>query len=206
MRPSEAHALREDFTMRATLAMLAMLLAACTASAPTAQPTVTQAPIIGDASPSPSGTESSTAAARSPAPTAPGTIGQPGCSTPAVAFETGALTGVWDADDDGLYYLRQMDDCVWWFGTSLREVGEGNQDGFANVAVGRVAGDQLHLEWADVPLGGILGGGTLTLAISENGDELVKIAETGTGFGGAIWTRHVAGDASPSPDSSPGPS
>jgi hypothetical protein len=113
---------------------------------------------------------------------------------------------VWDADDGGLYYLRQMGDCVWWFGTELRVVGAGNQVGFANVAAGRLTGDQLLLEWADVPLGDILGGGTLTLRIG--GDSLVKLAETGTGFGGNSWTRHVGGGASPSPSpgSSPGSS
>jgi hypothetical protein len=92
------------------------------------------------------------------------------------------LTGVWDVDDGGLYYLRQLGDCVWWFGTSLREIGEGNQDGFANVAVGTVVDDELRFDWADVPLGGILGVGSLTLTIDPSGDQLVKVAETGTGF------------------------
>jgi hypothetical protein len=117
------------------------------------------------------------------------------------------LTGVWNVDDGGLYYLRQMGDCVWWFGTSLREIGEGNQDGFANVAVGRVFGDELRFDWADVPLGGILGGGTLTLRIEPNGDRLVKVTESGTGFGGSTWTRREpASSASPSGEPSNGAS
>jgi hypothetical protein len=132
--------------------------------------------------------------------------GPTGCSADATGAP-GPLTGVWDADDGGLYYLRHIGDCVWWFGTSLRQVGEGNQDGFANVAVGRVAGDFLQLEWADVPLGGILGGGTLRLRIEEGGDELFKFTETGTGFGGGTWTRHMAeGQPSPGPSGSPEPS
>lgn len=197
--------------MRIRILALAMLLVGCTAPAPATQrpvtpPPATEAPITGDASPSATGAVSPTGAGRSPAPTASGTTGQTGCSTDAIADDSGPLTGVWDVDDLGLYYLRQMGDCVWWFGTSLREVGEGNQDGFANVAVGRVAGDMLHLEWADVPLGGILGGGTLTLEIMEGGDELRKIAETGTGFGGVTWTRRVAGGASPTAGPSPSPS
>jgi hypothetical protein len=128
--------------------------------------------------------------------------GPTGCSADA-AEEPGPLTGVWEVDDEGLYYLRQIGDCVWWFGTSLREVGEGHQPGWANVALGRVEGDVLRLEWADVPLGDIAGGGTLTLAIAEDGDELAKFAETGTGFGGVTWTRHVPeSPASPVPSPS----
>ena len=128
-----------------------------------------------------------------------------GCSED--AEDVGDLTGVWDVDDEGLYYLRQMGDCVWWFGTSLREIGEGNQPGFANVAVGRVVGDELSFEWADVPLGGILGGGTLTLAIDPSGDKLVKVAESGTGFGGITWTRREpTSSASPSGEPSNGAS
>jgi hypothetical protein len=116
---------------------------------------------------------------------------------------------VWDADDGGVYYLREMAGCVWWFGTSLREFGEGTQPGFSNVAVGRIAGENretVRLAWADVPLGDILGGGTLTLEISDDLDQLRKVDETGAGFGGRVWTRHVTGGASPSPGRSPGPS
>jgi hypothetical protein len=132
--------------------------------------------------------------------------GPTGCSADA-AQEPGPLTGVWDVDDGGLYYLRQIGVCVWWFGTTQREIGEGPPSGWANVALGTVEGDVLRLEWADVPLGHILGGGTLVLAIAEGGDQLVKFAETGTGFGGMTWTRHVAeGQPSPAPSGSPEPS
>ena len=60
-----------------------------------------------------------------------------GCSSDAIADDAGQLTGVWTADDGGRYYLRQMGDCIWWFRTELQEVGDGDQSGFANVAVGR---------------------------------------------------------------------
>lgn len=114
-------------------------------------------------------------------------------------MDVGELTGVWEVDDDGLYYLRHLGNCVWWFGTSLEEIGDGNQAGFANVAVGRVVDDELRFEWADVPLGDILGGGSMTLMIDASGNQLMKVAESGTGFGGTTWTRRApASTASPS--------
>ena len=130
-----------------------------------------------------------------------------GCSSDDIAEDAGELTGVWTADDAGRYYLRQMGDCVWWFGTELQEVGDGEQPGFANVAVGRLADDELRLEWADVPLGDILGGGTLILQVSDDGNQLTKASEAGTGFGGITWTRQDAvSNASASPEGSPGTS
>ena len=137
---------------------------------------------------------------RSPATTtAPS--GPTGCSSEEQADDSGEMTGAWQADDAGVYYLRHMGDCVWWFGTSLDEVvaGETEQPGFANVAVGRISGDEIHLEWADIPLGAILGGGTLILQISDDGNELSKSSETGTGFGGTTWRRLDAVSGSPSP-------
>ena len=33
--------------------------------------------------------------------------------------DVGALTGAWSGDDGGVYYIRQVGDCVWWFGTDV---------------------------------------------------------------------------------------
>lgn len=128
-----------------------------------------------------------------------------GCAS-ANPEDVGDLTGVWAGDDGGYYYIRQIGDCVWWFGTSLAEVQPGvtAQEGFANVAVGRIEGDEIVLEWADVPLGDILGGGGLTIHVSEDGDELaISHRQRGPwGFGGTTLTR-ASGEASASPSASP---
>ena len=34
--------------------------------------------------------------------------------------DVGELTGAWAGNDDGVYYIRQVGDCVWWFGTDRR--------------------------------------------------------------------------------------
>lgn len=60
-----------------------------------------------------------------------------------------------------------------------------------NVARGEISGLTINVEWADVPRGEILGEGTLTLEIEDDGTgnvQIVKVSETGTGFGGMTWT------------------
>ena len=73
-----------------------------------------------------------------------------------------------------MYYIRQVGDCVWWFGTEslTSSPARPGSDGFSNVAAGRVDGTEIELEWADIPLGNILGGGGLTVTIDEGGDSL----------------------------------
>jgi hypothetical protein len=151
----------------------------------------------GQASPTPSPAATATAQ-----PTPAG----PGCPAPADADaspDPAGLTGRWSADDGGRYYLHQVGDCLWWAG--LSDGGSGTD--FTNVAVGRVEGDTIELEWADVPRGRSLGGGTLTLRMEGSpANRLAKESETGTGLEATTWTRLTpAGPAqSPSPSPSPG--
>jgi hypothetical protein len=103
------------------------------------------------------------------------------------------LSGPWAGDDDGIYYLRQLEDVVWWNGMSDRD-GTPSDLGqiWNNVARGEIARDQtISVEWADVPRGEVLGGGTLELKIGPDGTgniQIVKTSETGSGFGNSIWT------------------
>jgi hypothetical protein len=123
----------------------------------------------------------------------------------------GRLTGVWAGSEGGMYYVRQVGDCIWWFGTDVRDIEPGltDQAGFANVASGRISGDRIDLEWADLPLGDTLGGGGLTLVYDAENDQLTKIEQRGDWlpFGATTFTR-IEPDASPqaSPQASPGPS
>jgi hypothetical protein len=109
-------------------------------------------------------------------------------SSPPVDTGTGpspTAAGVWEANDDGIYYLRETGDGrLWWFGT---DVGRTTGNTFSNVAVGQIDGDVIQLEWADVPYGTSLGRGDLTLQVSADGHTLTKIEATG-GFGGSTWT------------------
>ncbi len=92
------------------------------------------------------------------------------------------LTGVWDCDDGGTYYLRQSGDTLWWFGEPSYEPG-----GWSNVATGTISGYIIDLNWSDVPKGSTTNGGYLVLNILSN-DRLEASEKTG-GFGGSVWTR-----------------
>lgn len=115
-----------------------------------------------------------------------------GCARDDPADE-GELTGAWAGNDSGVYYIRQVGDCVWWFGTEVRdmELGPTGQRGFANVASGRIVGTQVDLEWVDVPLGDMVNGGGLTFMYDQDLGEL-RLAEQRGGrlpFGGTVLTR-----------------
>jgi hypothetical protein len=126
-----------------------------------------------------------------------------GCATDD-PFGVGEMTGAWRGNDGGVYYVRQVGDCVWWFGTEVDEVepGKTSQPGFANVASGRIVGTQIDLEWADIPLGNILNAGGLTFVYDEADDTLTLMEQRGGGqeFGGTLLTRI---EPSPTPDASP---
>jgi hypothetical protein len=107
--------------------------------------------------------------------------------------DVGALTDAWQGSEGGVYYIRQVGDCVWWFGTDVHDIEPGltDQSGFANVASGRVDGDRIEVEWADLPLGDTLGGGGLTLVYDAEKDQLTKIEQRGDWlpFGATTFTR-----------------
>ena len=124
--------------------------------------------------------------------------------------DVGGLTGAWSGDDSGVYYIRQVGDCVWWFGTEIEDIDPGltGQDGFANVASGRVDGTRIDVEWVDLPMGDILGGGGLTLEYDQDDDLLVIRERRGVWipFGATTFTRielNASPDASPSEPASP---
>jgi hypothetical protein len=114
--------------------------------------------------------------------------------------DVGELSGAWLGSEGGVYYIRQVGDCLWWFGTDVRDIepGQTDQSGFANVASGRVDGNRIEVEWADLPLGDTLGGGGLTLVYDAENDQLTRIEQRGDWlpFGATTFTR-IEPDTSP---------
>lgn len=111
-------------------------------------------------------------------------------SSIAIAAAQSNVTGVWSADDGGMYYVRQINNQVWWAGLSaISHLGANDiHPGihYNNVFFGTISGNTISGDWADVPRGTILQSGTMTLIFS--GNQLRKTAATG-GFGATIWTR-----------------
>jgi hypothetical protein len=121
-------------------------------------------------------------------------VGAP-CEATVIAFDPKKvdLTGTWAGDDDGIYYLRQRGQILWWNGMSSR-AGPATELGrdWNNVGRGEIKNDlTVQADWADVPRGEIMGYGTLTLKIDADASgniQIRKIGETGKGFGNTRWT------------------
>jgi hypothetical protein len=110
-----------------------------------------------------------------------------------VAPAPSTLDGVWASDDWGMYFIRQSGNQVWWAGLSIESPG-GAADfqlgvRYANVFRGTLQGNTITGAWADVPRGGSLNLGTLTLTVAADGS-IGRVAETG-GFGGTTFRRAV---------------
>jgi hypothetical protein len=161
--------------------VLAFALVGCSGAA-TAAPPITAAPSTAVASSAPS----------TPRPTT--AVGAP-CEASPRTFDAKrfSLTGAWAGDDDGIYYLRQVDKVVWWNGMANRAADPSKLGrDWNNVGRGEIKDDlTIAVEWADVPRGQILGGGTMTLKIEADGKgniQLRKLAEATGEFGNNLWT------------------
>jgi hypothetical protein len=92
------------------------------------------------------------------------------------------LTGRWNGNDGGRYFLRQVGNELWWYGMS----GDGGAS-WTNVFQGQIEGNMVRGRWADVPHGRITGHGDVHLQVLSP-NHLRATHRTG-GFGGGEWTR-----------------
>lgn len=93
------------------------------------------------------------------------------------------LTGKWSCNDGGFYYLRQIDNKIYWYGERAE-----HDPPWSNVFTGRLQGDKIKGRWADIPKGRAKSHGEIHLQISEGGNVLQATRKTG-GFGGSKWIR-----------------
>ena len=103
------------------------------------------------------------------------------------------LTGTWAGDDDGVYYLRQIGDEIWWLGMS----GVGGPlvlrgSDWTNVYRGTLSGVTITGTYADVPGGNIQDNGPVVLKLTSTSGGGISLVRTdpllSTGFGGTLLT------------------
>lgn len=92
------------------------------------------------------------------------------------------LTGVWNCDDGGMYYVRQLGNQVWWYGEKSTE-----SPVWSNVMQGTLTGDTIDASWADVPKGSVMQYGHLVIKVASR-TSMTALSKTG-GFAGSAWTR-----------------
>jgi hypothetical protein len=169
-----------------------LIVAACGSSTSSA---TAGAPATKSNAPTAAAAESALASAAPAATVAASAAAAAPCTTRVLKFEPRQidLTGAWLGDDDGIYYIRQLDKVIWWSGMSgqpgpMKELGRD----WNNVATGPLKADMtIPLNWSDVPRGGSDGYGTLLWMVVDDGfggAKLIKLSETGTGFGGSVFT------------------
>jgi len=108
--------------------------------------------------------------------------GAPGGGMPGSSPSAIDLTGEWNCDDGGKYYIRQFGTIVWWYGEH-----DPNNPDWSNVMRGTISGNIINADWTDVPKGTIMQYGILKLQIESN-NRISAISKTG-GFAGSVWTR-----------------
>jgi hypothetical protein len=100
---------------------------------------------------------------------------------PSIIAQASTMTGVWNCNDGGVYFIRQVGNQMWWYGQS--------SDGgttWSNVFQGTIRGSKIIGSWADIPKGSVRGSGEMTLRISSS--RIQKISG-GENFGGSAWSR-----------------
>jgi hypothetical protein len=104
-----------------------------------------------------------------------------GATKPSVPISKN-LTGRWRCNDGGTYFIRQAGSELWWYGQS----GDGGAT-WSNVYHGRMQGNKIIGQWADVPHGKLQNAGEMSLEVLGS-RRLKAIRRTG-GFGGSEWSR-----------------
>ena len=97
------------------------------------------------------------------------------------------LTGWYWAEPDGVYYIRQLGNQIYWLGESGHRFGE-YPLGWSNVAYGTINGNVVDVNWADVPKGQNMNSGTAEYIISwqnqkSNLTPLLTVQQQTGGFG-----------------------
>jgi hypothetical protein len=101
------------------------------------------------------------------------------------------LTGRWDANDGGVYFLRQVGNQIYWYGRQ-----NAIPPAWSNVFHGTFKGKTIEGRWADVPLGAHMGTGTLKLKLDACAEYMTATRQTG-GFGGTKWSKTTNLNAPP---------
>ena len=99
------------------------------------------------------------------------------------------ISGIWNCNDGGKYYVRiDGNDCYWF--------GESDDDGasWVNIFIGKIEGVQIKGMWFDLPKGKNRGKGDLVLDIAPDMKAFNFVDGTG-GFSGRQWKKTEASSA-----------
>jgi hypothetical protein len=171
-----------------TFVLAGFVVASCSA-------TVSPTPTTTASTPSPIAAAATPKAAAAATPTA-SPLALYTCGTRNLPWDGSSaidLTGTWSGDDEGVYYLRELGDKVWWLGMSgLHGLLANRGTNWTNVYRGTLSGDTVTGTYADVPGGRIQDSGPVVMKLTptpDGGISLVRVDPVlETGFGGSTFT------------------
>ncbi|MCP4347998.1 MAG: TIR domain-containing protein [Desulfobacterales bacterium] len=94
------------------------------------------------------------------------------------------ITGIWECNDGGTYYITQINDKIFWYGEQRHDMSK-----FCNVAFGNARGNEITIEWADVPKGKNQYFGNMVLQVLNNASRIKVVKKEGGMFSGNIWDK-----------------
>jgi hypothetical protein len=106
---------------------------------------------------------------------------------PTISICASDITGKWNGNDGGIYFVRQIGNDIWWFGSNVFTASP-EFNTFSNVLHGSRDGLSINANWQDVPLGDTRSKGEISLTIASSGDKITTKSASG-GFGGNTWTK-----------------
>jgi hypothetical protein len=72
---------------------------------------------------------------------------------------------IWNCDEGGEYYIRQLGNRIWWFGEK-----DPNAPDWSNVMRGTLNGNTITADWADVPKGSVMQSGSLAFRVVSSNE------------------------------------
>ncbi len=98
------------------------------------------------------------------------------------------LTGDWRLGAGDNIYIRQINNAVWYYGESSAK-----DENWTSVGYGTLEGNEVKLNWTDVPKGNASLMGTATLSVVSDNELLVTNQTGGWGSNGMKLTRVSSG-------------
>jgi hypothetical protein len=91
------------------------------------------------------------------------------------------LTGIYTAKPNGIYYVRQLGNQIYWYG---EEKSQSFPPFWSNVAIGNLNGNTINANWVDIPKGQTMNSGTVVLdASQQQGMTVLNVQQETGGFG-----------------------
>ena len=93
--------------------------------------------------------------------------------------------GFWKSTGGNLFWINIVENKVFWLGMNNKTPESDLAENWCHVGNGKIEGNQIILEWADIPIGQDNLNGKIVIEIINEGQ--MKVIEDSGNFGMSIW-------------------